>query len=142
MSIKPSDCAKLGPILGQLRASLLGAMDTALAPMDLTAAQVIVLRRLVSGPLDTPGELCRVLDYDRGAMSRLLDRIEAKGIIQRKRCCDDRRSVRIHLTDKGEALIPEIETIIDDIFDRAFQGFSVERRSRLIGDLQQMIENF
>ena len=54
--------------------------------------------------VDTPAELCRYLGLDSGSMTRMLDRLEQKGLILRNRCPDDRRQVRLGLTADGQRL--------------------------------------
>jgi DNA-binding MarR family transcriptional regulator len=51
----------------------------------------------------TVAELARELNTDPGAMTRLLDRLECKGLCRRSRSTDDRRVVNIELTPEGEA---------------------------------------
>src|SRR5690606_29610658 len=50
---------------------------------------------------DNPVELARCAGMDTGAMTRALDRLEAKGLICRVRCEHDRRMVRLELTEEG-----------------------------------------
>ena len=101
----------LGLLLG--RAALLKdrIIDTHMEPHGITAAQFKVLIIMAQFGVDTPAELCRYLGLDSGSMTRMLDRLEQKGLLLRKRCADDRRLVRLALTEEGQALadkLPEI----------------------------------
>ncbi|NIE76147.1 MarR family transcriptional regulator [Pantoea sp. Ap-967] len=103
-------CA-IGMLLG--RAAILKdrILDWHLEPEGVTAAQFKVLIIVTQYQVDTPAELCRYLGLDSGSMTRMLDRLEQKGLILRNRCADDRRQVRLALSADGQRLadrLPEI----------------------------------
>ncbi|WP_459205849.1 MarR family winged helix-turn-helix transcriptional regulator [Pseudomonas sp. MLB6B] len=105
-----SDCS-LGLLLG--RAAILKdrILDAHLESEGVTAAQFKVLVIVTQLALDTPAEMCRCLGLDSGSMTRMLDRLEQKGLIQRQRCPRDRRQVRLVLTVEGQRLadrLPEV----------------------------------
>ena len=54
--------------------------------------------------VDTPAELCRNLSLDSGSMTRMLDRLEQKNLLSRKRSELDRRQVQLVLTADGQRL--------------------------------------
>jgi len=116
------------------------ALEKKLAPLELTAAQFGVVVNLARGRAETPGELCRLMDYDRGAMTRLLDRIEGKEIIQRIRCRDDRRSVKLRLTEKGAGLVPQVMPLVYEVYRNGLKDFSTSERDRLLEDLRKLLD--
>ena len=79
--------------------------------MDITAAQFKVLIIVSQYGVDTPAELCRFLSLDSGSMTRMLDRLEQKGLIARSRCPQDRRQVRLELTADGDVLAGQLPQI-------------------------------
>ncbi|CAE6922266.1 DNA-binding transcriptional regulator, MarR family [Pseudomonas marincola] len=86
-------------------------LDKHLAELDVTAAQFKVLIIIAQYELDTPADLCRYLALDSGSMTRMLDRLEQKKLLVRKRCATDRRQVRLALTASGLELaahLPEV----------------------------------
>ena len=72
--------------------------------MDITAAQFKVLIIMAQFGVDTPAELCRNLSLDSGSMTRMLDRLEQKDLLSRKRSELDRRQVQLVLTEDGQHL--------------------------------------
>lgn len=103
-------CA-IGMLLG--RAALLKdrILDWHLEADGVTAAQFKVLIIVTQFQVDTPAELCRYLGLDSGSMTRMLDRLEQKGLIVRNRSPEDRRQVRLALSEEGQKLadrLPEI----------------------------------
>ncbi|EKE73676.1 MarR family winged helix-turn-helix transcriptional regulator [Gallaecimonas xiamenensis] len=113
----------LGWLLVTARNQLMRKVDKVLAPLDLTTAQYGVVASLAKGRADTPAQLCDLLDYDRGAMTRLLDRVEAKGLILRLPNEADRRCVTLKLTDKGLALYPQVQPLIRSVYLSALGCF-------------------
>src|SRR6201993_3272415 len=86
------------------------AKDPELAPLEISAAQYVVISVLAKskcGP-DSATQLCKDLSYDAGAMTRMIDRLEAKGLISRRRCPEDRRLVKLELTEAGLAALPKL----------------------------------
>lgn len=75
------------------------------------------LRRYGSSYLMTPSELLSALMLSSGAMTNRLDRLEQSGYIERKAHPEDRRGVRVVLTDEGQAKIDEI-VIAHTVFEK------------------------
>ncbi|RLR17400.1 MarR family transcriptional regulator [Sodalis-like symbiont of Bactericera trigonica] len=60
----------------------------------------------------TSADLCSQMNLDSSATSRMLDRLENKNMIARVRCTDDRRQMRLSLTDTGSAFCRQLPSII------------------------------
>ena len=80
----------VGYYLSRARNVLLHRMDAAVGPLGLTPQQIGVMFQLSLGLARTPQELSRALAYDSGSMTRMLDRLEAKGLIRRTRSAPPR----------------------------------------------------
>ncbi len=65
----------VGAFIGRARRTIVEAIDQKLAPLDISHAQWIVVMLLGDGAAATAAELCKLLIYDPGAMTRLLDRL-------------------------------------------------------------------
>ena len=126
----------LGYLLANVRQEWIGALEKELKPLDLTAAQYIVLVKVGSGSATTPVDICRTLQYDTGAMTRLLDRIETKGLIRRVAHGGDRRCVALELTHAGQELYPRLLRIVMDMNKRALKGFTKEE----VASLERMLK--
>ena len=72
--------------------------------LDLTYTQYITLMVLWEHQSATVKELGQKLHLDSGTLTPLLKKMEAKGLLTRKRCEQDERSLLVTLTDKGAAL--------------------------------------
>ena len=85
----------VGYLLRRLMISLRDEMDDRLEPHGLTNAQWEPLFKLRKSKVNTVAELAREMRIDPGATTRLLDRMEAKGLCKRIRSCEDRRVVNL-----------------------------------------------
>lgn len=110
-------------------------MDAALKDLDITSPQMGILLSLQSGMAATPFELSKLLGIDTGLMTRMLDKLEGKGLLARSRDVDDRRVVNLALTDKGEEVatrIPEVAPQVLNARLRKFTKGEFEELSRLL----------
>ncbi len=131
----------VGAHIGRARRTIVEAIDQELAPLDISHAQWIVIMLLGDGAASTAAELCKILIYDPGAMTRLLDRLEKKGVLRRVRAKDDRRTARLELTADGAKLYPRILEALVQVFNRLLHGFSKSEVQQLEQLLQRMVAN-
>ena len=75
-----------------------------LKPYGITYTQYLVLIVLWEQDAQTIGDLCRKLYLDSGTVTPLIKKMEKEGFVERRRCEDDERSVRVSLTQKGKEL--------------------------------------
>jgi DNA-binding MarR family transcriptional regulator len=96
----------------------------------LTNAQWKPMLRLHMGDADTVAELARCCFQDAGGMTRLLDRLESKGLCQRQRSETDRRIVKIKLTDEGRDVAKHIPSQLKEVQAAALAGFTPEEAAQ------------
>jgi DNA-binding MarR family transcriptional regulator len=116
--------------------TLVKNLEARLQPFDLTANQWAPLLAIAHGQCDTVAGCARETGIDAGAMTRMLDRLEAKGLLRRQRSDDDRRVVNIALTHEGKKIAREIPPVISNVLNHHLQGFS-QHEFELIKDLVQ-----
>ena len=131
----------IGLLMKRVLQSVLQQVDRALQPHDLTHAQWIPLYWLARGDGSTPAELARDAALDPGAMTRALDRLEAKGLVGRMRSLEDRRVVQIALTDAGRAAAGLVPPVLSDVLNAHLAGFSEAEWQQLVALLQRMVAN-
>ncbi|MBS0506183.1 MAG: MarR family transcriptional regulator [Proteobacteria bacterium] len=122
--------------------ALLGSeIDRRMEPLGLTDAQWKPLLRLLLAPSATAAALARDCHVDAGGLTRLLDRLQAKGLCQRQRSEQDRRVVHISLTPEGQAAAEQLPAILGGVQQRLLQGFSAEEEARLRDYLARIYAN-
>ena len=129
----------LGFLLTQARNSFMRDMEKELAPLNVTSAQFMIIVGIAHGRAHTLTEFSHYLGYDSGALKRLLDRIEDKGLIRRVRCAHDRRTWILQLTDAGAELYPKIMQSVSAIHARKLDAFEQEDIDQLRRYLHVMI---
>lgn len=124
---------------------LLGSVAThvqqELDPRGLTNAQWIPLYKLHLGHGSTAAELARECNLDAGAMTRTLDRLEAKGLVLRMRSQEDRRVVKLELTDAGREAASHVPEALCKVINGYLRGFSRQEWLQLKDMLGRMLAN-
>jgi DNA-binding MarR family transcriptional regulator len=131
----------VGWLMKRALMSIAQAADRRLEPKGITHAQWAALFMLQSRRATTVAELARETERDPGAMTRLLDRLEAKGFCRRERSTDDRRVVRVELTPEGEIAAQEVPIVLAQVLNEHLAGFSKTEWSQLKDMLRRMVAN-
>ena len=131
----------VGQLMGRARASLLNSLDAELARFGLNSTQFAVLKHLGEGAARSAADLCRLHRYDTGAMTRILDRLEEKGLVRRERGREDRRVVLLRLAPQGRAVLPRLMSVGTRVVDAHLAGFSPSEVEAFKGYLHRMIDN-
>ena len=130
----------IGPLISRVRVALLEALDGALSPLNVTAAQYVVLSSLASGA-ESASQICRGISYDAGAMTRMIDRLEQRGLLQRVSVADDRRTTKLELTEEGKALYPKMRASAMAVVNGLLRGFTKTEARQLESFLKRMLDN-
>lgn len=110
-------------------------------PGSPTYPQWLPLYKLHRGEAATVAELARACELDTGAMTRLLDRLEAKALCRRVRSLEDRRVVNIELTDEGRVAAQQVPHVLSRVQNQHLAGFSVEEWEQLKSYLRRILAN-
>jgi DNA-binding MarR family transcriptional regulator len=131
----------VGYLLRRLLNSIKSETDKRLEPHGLTHAQWEPLFKLRKCVASTVAELAREMQNDPGATTRLLDRLEAKGLCKRVRSTEDRRVVNLELTSEGEAAADKVPAALAEVLNAHLAGFSKTEWQALTGYLRRMLAN-
>jgi DNA-binding MarR family transcriptional regulator len=114
----------VGFAINKARNVLVTEMDAALKELDITSQQMGILLSMTHGIAATPFELSKLLGIDTGLMTRMLDKLESKGLLERSRSLEDRRVVNLKLTAKGEEVASQIPEIAPVVLNGRLKHFS------------------
>jgi len=137
----------IGSLLGRVKMAISAAVDDALqrdaelAPLEVTAAQFSILAQLHQGETACAGDLCKNMTYDRGAMSRMLDRLENKGLIRRVRRAGERRTISLEVTELGLELLPKMRACVDAVVQGFLRDIAPDDIARAESVLLKMLHN-
>lgn len=109
--------------------------------LDLPMADVILtLRRQGRGHALSPSQLAGDMMLSTSAMTNRLDRLEKRGLIERRPDPEDRRGLKIVLTDEGFALADDVVVTHVETEERLLGGLSTQERDQLRGLLQKLMD--
>lgn len=140
----PSEATRqdsFGLLIAMVRTELVRSIEAELqvAGADLRFTQFLILKRLaLSGPMSA-SELARAVELDGGAMTRQLDQLEGRGLLRRLPHEQDRRALRIELTEAGIALWHEVTPCNDRVLNAAQRGLDPSEREQLRDYLQRIL---
>lgn len=103
---RASDAPSLGMLLTMVRSEMVRAIEAELAGqgLDISFTQYLILKKAQQLGAVSATELARAVEIDGGAMTRQLDQLERKGYLRRAPHAQDRRALRIELTEAGHTV--------------------------------------
>ena len=131
----------VGYLMTRLRASIFAAVDREVASWGISAAQGSILIYIAHGRGDRAADIARDYDYDTGSMTRMVERLVRKGLLERVRDGGDRRVVRLRLTRAGAAVARRIPKVAARVLNHHLRGFSAVEFAQLKTLLQRMLAN-
>ncbi len=136
----------LAPLLSQVRMAMLSGVDqeflrdAEVASLEVTAAQFVIIANVLKGR-NSACELCKFMDYDRGAMSRMIDRLESKGLIRRVPLAHTRRTMALEVTQAGKAAFPKMQACLAKVVNRLLKGLTKTQVREMERTLKRMLAN-
>ena len=131
----------MGYLMRQILSHVAHEVERRLAHTDLTNAQWIPLFKLYSGQASTVAQLARECQLDTGAMTRMLDRLEAKDLCRRVRSEVDRRVVHLELTEAGNRAASVLPELLSGVQNAHLAGFSQEEFETMKSYLRRILKN-
>lgn len=112
------------------------------AGVELTMTQAGILFLLKHKDMRTMSELGEVFDIDNSAVTRLVDRLEKNGIVERQTAPGDRRAYLVHMTPKGRDSLEKAKKIIMSVNEDLRKGFTSEEVEAYKKILRSILERF
>jgi MarR family transcriptional regulator for hemolysin len=106
----------------------------------MTRAQWAILIRLEAQPGLLQKELAELLEVEPITVARLIDRLESRGMVERRTDPSDRRCWRLHLTDASRTLLGEINANLDDVSGILCDGLDGAQVDGVFEGLEHMRE--
>jgi MarR family transcriptional regulator for hemolysin len=116
------------------------AFDRRACGLGVTRAQWKVLFRLTRQPGMRQIELADMLDIEPITLSRIVDRLEEAGLVERVADPADRRAWRLHVTVKAQPLVEKLRAVADEMIADAFAGIDpqdIEITRQVLGRVRE-----
>jgi len=132
----------VGYLMSRARSALANNITQhSMAELGITSTQASVLFMLATGRCTAAVDLARDYGIDASAVTRLIDRLEKRGLLLRSRSAEDRRVVKLGLTDEGYALAARMPAIFQQAIDTMTTGFTPAETDVLRNLLRRMLQN-
>lgn len=105
----------------------------------LTPVQVRVLQIVMNRANVTPTQISVQMGVSQATISTLLDRLEAKGMIERRRSTVDRRQINIALTDKGQTAVEGAPDPLQQKYVEEFEALADWEQSMIVAALERVV---
>src|SRR3974377_1121032 len=128
----------VGYLVSQAQSAMRPQVEALFEREEINFSQWRVLMCLRDGLANTCADISRELSHDKGSMTRLVDQLEARGFLERKRSGDDRRLVVLALTEAGRAAAESSIPKVVDFFTDRLDAFSPDDIRRLIALLTRL----
>lgn len=115
--------------------------DRQVAGLSVTRSQWAMIVVVSSHPGATQRVIAEALEMSEASAGRLIDRLCAEGLLERRDRDDDRRARAVYLTEKAEPLLAKLATIAHQTEERMFSGFAEDELDRLHGYLDRIYAN-
>jgi DNA-binding MarR family transcriptional regulator len=129
----------LGYLVKRTQRLMHDRIEVVFASQGITFQQWVVLMHLRDGLATTIAGLCQELRHDSGAMTRLIDQLEERGFIGRRRQEADRRIVDLELRAAGRKMVESLIPLAVDTLNNALEGFTKTEVQALKGMLRRLI---
>jgi DNA-binding MarR family transcriptional regulator len=110
-----------------------------LTDTGVTVAEWVILRELFDAGETSPSCLAASSGLTRGAVSKLINRLFHKGLVNRAEADADRRYQDVKLTAAGRALVPELARLADQNDEEFFSHLSTKEREALVAILKKLV---
>lgn len=117
-----------------------GAFERALQEQHISVAEWVALNQLVTGPNLTPARLAEAMGMTRGALSKVLDKLEGKKLISRTTSPADGRVQILSLTGRARRALPGLTDIANNNDSRFFDTLDRDEKASLRRLLRKMAD--
>jgi DNA-binding MarR family transcriptional regulator len=119
--------------------SVSGAFAEKLAAQGISVAEWVVLR-LIHGDTNMPASaIAEATRMTRGAISKIVDRLEERGLVERKPLPQDGRAQILRLTAKGARLVPVLAALADKNDAEFFDHLTAKERETMTRILKDIV---
>lgn len=115
-------------------------MEALFATRAMSFVQYAVLINIHQNSAITASEISQSLCHDTGALTRVIEQMEERGLLTRERDTDDRRRVSMRLTPEGNALLDDLVRLLVTFWNKVLRDFTREEADMMTGFMTRLTE--
>lgn len=131
----------VGYLVRRLYSVMAARMEATFAEHGFTLMQWIVLVHLRDGLASTASDIARQFQHDSGALTRVIDHLERRRLLRRRRSDRDRRVVELELTRAGRSVIAELLPMVVAEMNYALEPLDRQEFEQFRGQLVRVLEH-
>jgi DNA-binding MarR family transcriptional regulator len=121
----------LGYLVKRAHSMMLDIMEPVFEARGFTFIQYVIMSWLRDGIAVNPKDICVLYRHDSGALTRVIDQLAERGLVERVRRDRDRRKVELQLTPAGRETIESLVPLVVEKLNAALEEFSSEEAKEL-----------
>nr|MBF0222398.1 MarR family transcriptional regulator [Desulfobulbaceae bacterium] len=137
----PCDDEALGRLIHLTAQDMRNFAEKILSPFDLTIEQLHLLKNLSCTSGMTQRQVGEIAGKTPANMSRILDRLEAKALIQRRSDPKDRRAAQVLLTDTGKEITENVFEVFESFSEDLVRGITENEQEIVKKSLKMIVRN-
>jgi DNA-binding MarR family transcriptional regulator len=118
--------SSVGYLIKRAHAMLMDVLDNLFADRGFSFIHYAILTYVRDGIAVNPKDICVQYRHDSGALTRVIDQLEERGLLERVRRGADRRKVELQLTEQGRKTVESLIPLVVDKLNLALADFSRE----------------
>lgn len=122
--------------------NILGLLDQHIIDSGYSLTEARILFEISKTDVCTANQLCSLLDIDRSYMSKIINKFEKKGLINRSICNTDNRNIEIHMTEKGTEVFHTLNDRANKQIEDLISKLNIEDCERLIAGIRSVKKYF
>lgn len=128
----------LGYLIRRIHVMGVQIIEPIFAEEGITGTQWSSLATILLTDATTCVALAREMGYDKGAMTRVVDQLEERGLVRRSRDETDRRHINLSLTEEGRTIALRCKQKVQDCWNRVLVDWDRDELQHLVGSLQRL----
>jgi MarR family transcriptional regulator, lower aerobic nicotinate degradation pathway regulator len=132
--------SKPGHLIRRLQQIAVAAFAQECADLAMTPVQYAALVAVRDNPGLDATRIASLIAFDRSTLGSVLERLETKGLIERRAKADDRRVKILKISRRGLRLLDESEPSVRRAQERMLDPLTEQERSNLLGLMRRIIE--
>ena len=107
--------------------------------VGLTGPQLVILQEISNLGEVTAGEVARAVSLSQATLTGILERMEKRGLLSRRRSEHDKRRVMVRITDSGKKVLDDAPPLMQEEFVDEFSSLQEWEQNMILSSLQRLV---